>query len=137
MRQSLLKIINFPNQKHEYLIYSWSYSFVNSNDSPCEIYSLFKVKIRRYLPPCWLGKVNRLCRRSLEITTESEFNEFNPRLKSPKNRIQSTARLKSWKNEYNSKWNQPYLSRGSNSFNSASVSLILLLFLDFRRLHTA
>ena len=27
---------------------------------------------------------------------------------------------KSWKIEYNFKWNQPYLSRGSNSSNSAS-----------------
>ena len=29
-------------------------------------------------------------------------------------------RFKSWKIEYNFKWNQPYLSRGSNSINLAS-----------------
>ena len=29
-------------------------------------------------------------------------------------------RLRSWTIEYNIKWNQPYLSRGSNSLNSAS-----------------
>ena len=29
-------------------------------------------------------------------------------------------RLKSWKIEHNFKWNQPYLSRGSNSLNSVS-----------------
>ena len=49
-----------------------------------------------------------------------EFNEFKPRLKSPKNRFLNERRLKSWKIEYNFKWNQPYLSRGSNSLNSAS-----------------
>ena len=30
------------------------------------------------------------------------------------------APAKSWKIEYNFKWNQPYVSRGSNSLNSAS-----------------
>jgi len=33
-------------------------------------------------------------------------------------------RLRSWTIEYNIKWNQPYLSRGSNSLNSASVYFI-------------
>ena len=53
------------------------------------------------------------------------FNEFKPRLKSCKNRFQLSARLKSWKIEYNFKWNQPYLSRarGLNSLNTASVPL--------------
>ena len=53
-----------------------------------------------------------------------EFNEFEPRLKSAKNRFQLSADLNLKK--YNFKWNQPYLSRGlnlsrcSNSLNSAS-----------------
>ena len=40
-------------------------------------------------------------------------------------------RLKSWSNEYDFKWNQPYLSRGlnfsrySNSLNSFSILLFL------------
>ena len=42
----------------------------------------------------------------------SKYNEFKPRLKSPKNSI-----------EYNFKWNQPNLSRGLNSLNSASVKV--------------
>ena len=56
----------------------------------------------------------------------SEFNEFKPRLESPKNRFQLSTGLNLKKVEYNFKWNQPYLSRGlnlnrsSNSLNSAS-----------------
>ena len=50
----------------------------------------------------------------------SEFNEFRTRLKSPKNRFQLSAVLNLKKIEYNFKWSQPYLSRGSNSLNSAS-----------------
>ena len=44
------------------------------------------------------------------------FNEFEPCLKSAKNRFQFSIkrRLKSLSNEYNFKWNQPYLSRGLN-----------------------
>ena len=48
---------------------------------------------------------------------ESEFNEFEPRLKTAKNRFQLSAGLNI---EYNFKVNQPYLSRVSNSFNLAS-----------------
>ena len=61
----------------------------------------------------WVGTQN-----TQNINTESEFNEFESRRKSPKNRFQSK------KIEYNFKWNQPYLSRGSNSLNSASDLLI-------------
>ena len=56
----------------------------------------------------------------------SEFNKFEPRLKSAKKPVSIEWRLKSWRNEYDFKWNQPYLSRsldlsrGSNSLNSAS-----------------
>ena len=59
--------------------------------------------------------------------SESEFNEFKTRLKSPKKPVLTERRLKSWTIEYNFKWNQPYLSRGlnltrgSNSLNSTSV----------------
>ena len=66
--------------------------------------------------------------------TEFEFNEFEPRLKSAKNRFQS------WNIEYNFKWNQPYLncvsilSRSSNSLNSASGWLLICLnFLFFQQ----
>ena len=58
------------------------------------------------------------------IVSVSEFNEFEPRLKSAKNRFQLSAGLNLEK--LNTKWNQPYLSRGlnlssgSNSLNSAS-----------------
>ena len=54
----------------------------------------------------------------------SEFNEFKPRLKSPKNLFQLSAGLNLEKFNFN--WNQQYLSRGlnlnrgSNSLNSAS-----------------
>ena len=51
---------------------------------------------------------------------EAEFNEFEQRLKSHKNRFQLCAGVKSCKMEYSLKWSQPYLSRGSNSLNSAS-----------------
>ena len=44
----------------------------------------------------------------------SELNEFKPRLKSPQKPVIIERRLKSWKIEYNFKWNQPYLSRGLN-----------------------
>ena len=59
-------------------------------------------------------------------SSESEFNEFEPRLKSAKNRFQLSAGLDLKKNYYSFKWNQPYLihglhsSRCSNSLNSAS-----------------
>ena len=39
---------------------------------------------------------------------------------SPPKPVSFERQLKSWKIEYNSKWNQSYLSRGSNSLNSAS-----------------
>ena len=58
---------------------------------------------------------------------ESEFNEFNPRLKFPKNRFQLSAGLNF---EYNVKWNQLYLSRRSNSLNSASDLLTYITFLQ-------
>ena len=60
------------------------------------------------------------------MSPESEFNEFKPRLKSPKKPVSIQRRLKPWKIKYNFKWNQLYLSRGlnlsrgSNSLNSAS-----------------
>ena len=38
----------------------------------------------------------------------------------PQNPVLIERRLKSWKIEYNFKWNQPYLSRGLNSLNSDS-----------------
>ena len=43
----------------------------------------------------------------------------------PKNRFQLSAGL-NLKNEYNFKWNQPYLSRSSNSLNSASVVKLIV-----------
>ena len=60
------------------------------------------------------------------IKPVSEFKEFEPRLKSAKNRFQLSAVLNLEKIEYNFKWNQPKLSRslnlnrGLNSLNSAS-----------------
>ena len=60
------------------------------------------------------------------LSSVSEFNEFEPRLKSAKKPVLIERRLKYWKIEYNFMWNQPYLSRGlilsrgSNSMNSAS-----------------
>ena len=65
---------------------------------------------------------------------ESEFNEFEPRLKSAKNRFPIERRPKSWNIEYNFKWNQPYfshvsnLSRGSNFLNSAYVFITYITF---------
>ena len=56
--------------------------------------------------------------------TVSEFNEFEPSLKSAKNWFYLSA---SQNIEYNFKWNQPYLSRvlnlsrGSNSLNATFV----------------
>ena len=56
------------------------------------------------------------------MSSVSGFNEFKPRLKSPKNRFQLCDGL----NLEKFNWNQPYLSpglnlsRGSNSLNSAS-----------------
>ena len=38
----------------------------------------------------------------------------------PQNPVLIERRLKSWKIEYNFKWNQPYFSRGLNSLNSDS-----------------
>ena len=72
-------------------------------------------------------KISSLCCKTLTYTfiylnpqdSESEFNEFEPPLKSSKNRFQMSAGLKI---KYHFKWNQPYLryglnlSRGSNSF---------------------
>ena len=57
----------------------------------------------------------------------SKFNELEPRLKSSKNWFQLKQ---SWNNEYDFKWNEPYLSRGlnlgrgSNSLNSASGKIL-------------
>ena len=44
--------------------------------------------------------------------TMSEFNEFKPRLKSPKKQFLMSAGLNLKKIKYNFKWNQAYLSRG-------------------------
>ena len=61
--------------------------------------------------------------------TETEFHEFEPRLKSTKNWFQLSTVLNLENLEYNLKWNQPYLncvsnlSHGSNSLNSASEKL--------------
>ena len=56
--------------------------------------------------------------------SETEFKEFEPRLKSARNRFQLSVGL--YLANFEMKWNQPYLSRGlnlsrgSNSLNSAS-----------------
>ena len=42
---------------------------------------------------------------------ESEFNEFELRLKSAIKPVSIERRLKSWNVEHNFKWNQPCLSR--------------------------
>ena len=52
----------------------------------------------------------------------SEINEFKPRLKTPQKPVLIKRRLKSWKIKYNFKWNQRYLSRGSNSLKLNSAS---------------
>ena len=69
-------------------------------------------------------------RFKVEFTTQilhvSEFNKFEPRLKSAKNRFLYSTGMKSWNIKYNFKWNQPYLSRVTNSLNSASESLTLI-----------
>ena len=59
----------------------------------------------------------------------NEFNEFKPRLKSPKTRSQLNPGLNIGKLNILSE-NQPYLSRGSNSLNSASEEVIVLLRLE-------
>ena len=62
-----------------------------------------------------------------QILPKSEFNAFEPRLKSAQKPVSIKSWLESWKIEYKFKWNQPYLSsvlnssRGSVSLNSASV----------------
>ena len=62
-----------------------------------------------------LGTQNMFSKElSVIISTVSEFNEFEPRLKSAKNRFQLSAGLYLKKMEYKFKWNQPYLSRGLN-----------------------
>ena len=56
---------------------------------------------------------------------KSEFNEFEPRLKSTKKPVLIKHGLKSLNIEYNFKWNQPYLSRGLNSLNSIFLTLFI------------
>ena len=63
----------------------------------------------------------------------SEFNEFKPRLKSPKNRFQMSVGLNN-----NFKCNQPYLSRGLNlgrRSNSASGCTQRLSFIAMKTLY--
>ena len=48
---------------------------------------------------------------------ESDFNKFEPSLQ--QKRVSIERWLKSWNIKYSFKWNQSYLSRGSNSLNSA------------------
>ena len=57
---------------------------------------------------------------TLTKRTESEFNEFKPRPKSPKIRFQLRAGVNLEKIKYNFKWNQPYLSPGSNLSRGSS-----------------
>ena len=55
------------------------------------------------------------------VDPKTEFNEFEPHLKSIKNRFQLSVGLNLENIENSFKWNQPYLSRASNlsrSFNS-------------------
>ena len=59
--------------------------------------------------------------KHLNTKSVSEFNKLKPRLKFPQKPVSIERRLKSWKIVYNFKWNEPYLSRGSNSLNSVSV----------------
>ena len=56
------------------------------------------------------------------VSPMSEYNEFKPRLKSLWKPVSIERRLKSWNILNNFKRNQPYLSHGLNSLNSASVS---------------
>ena len=56
----------------------------------------------------------------------SEFNEFEPRLKSAENQFRLSAGLNLEKLNNILKWNQPYLSLGSNSLNSASEGTSLI-----------
>ena len=60
------------------------------------------------------------------IISESKFNDFEPRLMSAKNRFQLSAGLNfgTLINIIKYNWNQPYLSRGSNSLNSATDILL-------------
>ena len=55
------------------------------------------------------------------VHSVSEFNEFEPRLKSAKNQFQLSAGLNLEK--FDTTLNQPYLSRGSNSLNSSSETV--------------
>ena len=73
---------------------------------------------------------------TLNYLTESEFNEFEPPTQNRQRPVSIERRLKSWNIKYNFKWNQPYLSRVSNSLNSASVLpiqiVIVLISFGFR-----
>ena len=76
-----------------------------------------------------VGTIMKSSMISLKVEQVSEFNEFEPRLKSTQNLISIERRLKSWNIEYNFKWNQPCLSRvsnlsrGLNSLNLVSVRI--------------
>ena len=71
------------------------------------------------------------CANPIYTTTVSEFNEFEPRLKSTKNRVQLSAglNLETW--IYNFKWNQPYSSRDLNL--SDQLGLINPYFKQFEK----
>ena len=72
------------------------------------------------------------------VDPETEFNEFEPRLKSIKNRFQLSVDLNLENIEYNFKWSQPYLSRVSNlsrsfdSLNSASEHFLDSIWIETR-----
>ena len=62
----------------------------------------------------------------------SEFNEFLAASKIRQKPVSIERRLKSWNIEYDFKWNQPYLRRGSNSLNSASDLMFFYCLVNYR-----
>ena len=113
-----IKQLNHHGRRHFKLFtnchVSWDLELVNqvkniprnSNENPNQNFG--------FRHPC------KIPSKSKFQSSVSEFNEFKPRLKSPQNRFQLSAGLNLEKLNTIFKWNQPYLSRGSNSLNSAS-----------------
>ena len=126
-RYPMLELLNFKDQ---HLIPKLKLSLVALND----LYKIY-IKLRSMFDPRlaepWLDQalMDSAYLSDVHKSSVSEFNEFNPRLKSPQKPVSIERRLKSWKIEKKFNGNKPYLSPGlnlspsSNSLNSVSEFL--------------
>ena len=98
---------------HIFWLKTWKYINLNANGPYYteKYWSWYNVENVEYM----YNKVDRLnsCIQCPNLIILS-------RVSNPPKPVSIERQLKSWKIEYNFKWNQPYLIRGSNSLNSAS-----------------